>query len=459
MQLFRTIVALGAVLSGQAVAGAPEAAKRLVLILDASGSMRAALGGTTRMAVAKEVTTQLVEQIPGGVDLSIIAYGHRKKGDCADIETVVPFGGFDKAAATAAIKRLRPAGMTPITESVRRAAKAIGAGAGPATIILVSDGEETCGADPCAAVRELKKASAAFTLHVVGFGVTAKEAAQLECLAKEGGGDYHAASTAAELGKALQAAGKAELQSGSLTVAVRKQGKFVRAEIRLTRAGGGGGGGWSSDKGPATFSLLPGNYELVANDTTVAGGKSVRQKDIEVKVGETTTRDVDFEVEGSAVISAVKDGKRIKAELFVVRDSDKARVHAGWLSPDGPTSVRLLPGNYEAVVTDTKLATKSMRRASFEVKPGEPTTVNVEGFLEARLDIAAYRGQARVKCEFRLNSRDGNGGDMGWLSEQGPRTTWVLPGTYDLNLDCGGEKRKVEGIAVGHGELKTVDVR
>lgn len=73
-----------------------------------------------------------------------------------------------------------------------------------ATVILVSDGEETCPADPCALGEELEKPGIDFTAHVVGFDLPEGQArAQLQCLAKKTGGRYVEAGNAAELNKAL----------------------------------------------------------------------------------------------------------------------------------------------------------------------------------------------------------------------------------------------------------------
>ena len=75
-----------------------------------------------------------------------------------------------------------------------------------ATVILVSDGEETCHADPCALGAELEKLGVDFTAHVVGFDIdkNPKAKAQLQCLASSTGGRYLDAKDAGELNKALR---------------------------------------------------------------------------------------------------------------------------------------------------------------------------------------------------------------------------------------------------------------
>ena len=50
--------------------------------------------------------------------MGLIAYGHREKGDCKDIETIVEPGPLDKALVKQKIDDLNPKGKTPITDSV-----------------------------------------------------------------------------------------------------------------------------------------------------------------------------------------------------------------------------------------------------------------------------------------------------------------------------------------------------
>jgi Ca-activated chloride channel family protein len=86
---------------------------------------------------------------------------------------------------------------------VRRAAQELAYTEKRATVVLVSDGVETCKADPCRVGEELARTGVGFTAHVIGFGVTAAEQTGLRCLAKNTGGIFLAASDAASLRAAL----------------------------------------------------------------------------------------------------------------------------------------------------------------------------------------------------------------------------------------------------------------
>ena len=161
---------LFASLSMLALLAGPAMADKAMLVLDASGSMNAQIGGKTKLQIAREVVDGLVEGWPQATELGMIAYGHREKDNCGDIQTLVKPASDAWPAIKAAVGDIAAKGKTPITEAVRAAAKELGSEEGKATVILVSDGLETCNADPCAAAAELEKSGVDFTVHVVGFG-------------------------------------------------------------------------------------------------------------------------------------------------------------------------------------------------------------------------------------------------------------------------------------------------
>ena len=187
-----------------AVADAASAPpERAILVLDASGSMWGQIEGTHKITIARDVIGGLLENWDPNVHLGVTAYGHREKGNCADIEALTPLGSVDRPSIMAAIKTLNPKGKTPLTDAVRQAAKQLRHTEERATVILVSDGKETCNADPCAAAAELEASGVDFTVHVVGFDLDAEEKAQLQCIADGTGGQFLNAGNASELHEAM----------------------------------------------------------------------------------------------------------------------------------------------------------------------------------------------------------------------------------------------------------------
>ena len=180
------------------------AADKSIIVFDASGSMWAQIGGKTRIEIARETIASVLKDFPGDRELGLMAYGHREKGSCSDIELVVAPATGTAGAISDAVNKINPKGKTPLSDAVKKAAEELKFTEEKATVILVTDGLETCNADPCALGNELEKAGVDFTAHVVGFGLSAEEGKQVACLAENTGGKYIQASDAGQLTEALK---------------------------------------------------------------------------------------------------------------------------------------------------------------------------------------------------------------------------------------------------------------
>ena len=175
-----------------------------ILVLDGSGSMWGQIDGVPKITIAQDVVTDLLQTLPADQRLGLTVYGHRERGNCSDIETVVAPDLNTRDAIAQAVAGISPLGKTPMTDAVIAAANALRYTEDSATVILVSDGVETCNPDPCAAARLLEEAGIDFTAHVIGFDISDAEAlAQMRCIAEETGGTFRTARDADELAAAL----------------------------------------------------------------------------------------------------------------------------------------------------------------------------------------------------------------------------------------------------------------
>lgn len=194
-------VAAAALLLGMTTLGL--AADRVVIVLDASGSMWAQIDGKPKLEIARESLRTVLQSVPADREIGFMAYGHREKGSCEDIELIVPPQAGSAAAVSAAADSLKFIGKTPLTSAVKQAAEALKYTEDKATVILITDGLETCKGDPCALGKELRAAGVDFTVNVVGFGLTADEGKHVACLADNTGGKYIQASDEQALQDAL----------------------------------------------------------------------------------------------------------------------------------------------------------------------------------------------------------------------------------------------------------------
>ncbi|WRH61044.1 MAG: VWA domain-containing protein [Fuscovulum sp.] len=175
-----------------------------IIVLDASGSMWGQIDGRAKLEIAREALAGVLAGIDPATELGLMAYGHREKGSCSDIELVVPPGPGTAQAISDAAAGMKFLGKTPLSEAVRQAAAELRSTEAKATVILITDGIETCDADPCALGNELEASGVDFTTHVVGFGLTAEEGKTVACLAENTGGKYIEAKDASSLSDALK---------------------------------------------------------------------------------------------------------------------------------------------------------------------------------------------------------------------------------------------------------------
>ena len=183
----------------------PEDPPALLLILDSSGSMQGAAGdGRTKLAAAKEALVTLVDDLPEEVNVGLRVYGHRvpntnKARGCKDTELVLPVGPLDRAGAKRQIRSFGATGFTPIGLSLREGAKDLPP-EGKRTIVLVSDGIDTCAPpDPCKVARRIVARGIDLRIDTVGFQVDPAARRQLRCIARAGKGTYVDVTSASEL--------------------------------------------------------------------------------------------------------------------------------------------------------------------------------------------------------------------------------------------------------------------
>lgn len=198
------------------------------LILDASGSMAALTEGSSQIAIAKKSIQSTIAGIPANIPVAFRVYGHRvpksdKENSCKDTELVIPFGSLNVASFTAKLDALNPNGYTPIAYSLRAAAQDFLGKESQHVIILVSDGEETCGGDPVAEAKNLLAQGFKVTIHTIGFRVDATTKAQLMAISGATGGAYFDAKDAASLTQNLTQATQKALVIAKPAEAARGQ--------------------------------------------------------------------------------------------------------------------------------------------------------------------------------------------------------------------------------------------
>jgi Ca-activated chloride channel family protein len=212
--LLAAVVVLGLpALSGASgparAADAGDDTGRLVLVLDASGSMKERTpGGETRIDAARTALEDVVASLPDAQPVGLRVYGAEvfsrdEPGACEDSQLVVPVETGNRGDLRAAIDDYEPYGETPTGYALQQAGKDLG-DEGKRSIVLVSDGEPTCDPDPCEVAKELSKDGVDVRIDVVGLDVSGKAREELQCVARQGNGSYYDVDSSDELSSSLE---------------------------------------------------------------------------------------------------------------------------------------------------------------------------------------------------------------------------------------------------------------
>lgn len=297
----------------------------VTFILDASGSMWGKINGESKIAIARDVMEELINGLPDTMNVGLVAYGHRRKGDCTDVEELVQLSKIDKDALIKTIKAIQPKGKTPMALSLKQTVSRLENQDGDVIVILVSDGKETCDEDPCGVVSSLKAANEHFRLYVIGFDVMDEEKEQLDCMARAGGGAYYAAGDADELKLAARQVVMESQNFGELEISPTKGGQLFQAFVSISHSSDGSGvvAGYSTEQVPFTGKVPPGTYDVTVKDLSVPQKPTMEINGVNVKAGETAQRSVDFDREGELRMQALKDGRPIRALYRIYRTGEK----------------------------------------------------------------------------------------------------------------------------------------
>lgn len=233
------------------------------IILDASGSMLQKIGSQRRIDIARQTLTKLTSStIPAGTPFALRVFG--READSCQTDLDISLAPLNPVAAGARINALEAKNnaKTPIGASLLKVADDLKGVSGERLVILVTDGEETCGGDPAAAIETLKNSGVNVRLNIVGFAVDeAGIAATFRRWTDAGGGMYFDAKDAAGLGNAL-------------TLAVRQSFELVDEKGHTVAEGVVGGD---------AVNALPGTYSV-----RLKGARSATQK-VTVREKETAT--------------------------------------------------------------------------------------------------------------------------------------------------------------------------
>lgn len=450
---------LGPAFSLPAQSGPPPSP--ILFIYDASGSMWGQIEGKTKMEIATEVLSTTVSGLPDGQQLGLVAYGHREKGDCEDVEFLVEMENSDKALVNQSLKGIKPLGKTPLAYSAQLVIGKLREAGKKATVILITDGIESCDGDICQVIAAAKAEGVDFRLHIVGFGLKAEETEQLRCAAKAGEGRYYDAADADGLSEVLREATSTTVDEpeANLSVYAVKNGKAIDAYIKAYKANEATALTTARTYGDTVlFYLPPGTYNLEVKPLENSDVGAVTLANLQSVAGEVRHHDVSFDG-GKIQVTTLNNGEGWDAVVKILAKTDGKNV-AGGRTYGKPDVYEVNPGLYDVEVKAMQIEGPAIthRIENVEVRAGETQELE-HNFKSGTALIGAQSGGSLVDAVVKIvdaGSRKTVANGRTYSSESSnPKQFLLNPGAYQVELSALGEhkgKKETFTLVVKEGE-------
>jgi Ca-activated chloride channel family protein len=194
-----------------------EPMSRILFLFDGSQSMLGKWQSDVKMNIAKRMMSNLIDSLKtyDNLQIALRVYGHQKQyppADCHDTKLEVPFADNNFDLVKNRIESLTPRGTTPLAYALEQAANDFP----PCDncrniIILITDGIEECGGDPCTSSLLLQQNGVVMKPFIIGIGRDFKDA--FNCV-----GTYFDAASEVSFKKALTTVISQALHSTTLQV-------------------------------------------------------------------------------------------------------------------------------------------------------------------------------------------------------------------------------------------------
>ncbi len=427
----------------------------LILVLDASNSMWGQIDGENKIVIARRAVGSLIDDLPDAAEVGLVAYGHRREGDCSDIEQLQAVGPLAKEPLKATINAVTPKGKTPITASLE-AAFAMIEGESAASVILISDGLETCSRDPCEAVRTAKSSGLPFVLHVVGFDVANEDTTQLECAAQAGGGLFLSVENSEQLSEALVAAyEKPTIPDGRLIVTTTANGGLQDAAVQVRDAATGaaivGGRTYVSETtNPRRLPLEDGSYRASVTAVGISGQPKF-EFDFDIIDGSAVEREFDFS-SGQVAVRVNRNGKLSDATVRVLEQGGRKQVAAGRTYVAATSNPRVLTvpaGTYDVVVKSVELKGDITHRFDGVVVAGNAIVELEHEFTSGTLSVEVRRADVLIDAVVQIYDAEGRSvvGRRTYADpSRNPVKFELQPGQYEIRIrEVRGARKETVG--------------
>ncbi len=441
-----------------------QALSPIIFIYDASGSMWGQIEGKSKMEIASTVLSDAVNNLPDNQQIGLLAYGHRTEGDCKDVEFLAEVAQGNKSKINESLKKIKPLGKTPLAYSATLVIDKLRQSKMKSTIILITDGIESCDGNICDVIKAAKAEGIDFRLHIVGFGLKAGETEQLKCAAEAGDGKYFNAADAGNLTAALSEATNETVDAlaDNFSVFVVKNGVPIDAMVQSYKAGTtieSDGVRTYQDTG---FMHLPaGKYDFKVTPLENSRVKPITITNIESFDDKIAHKTVSFD--GAKIqVTTLNNGEGWDAAVKIINKSD-GKVAAQGRTYGKPKILEINPGVYNVEVQAMVIQGIDIKKTieNIEVEAGETKevehnyktgivmigAVNSSGLVDALVNFVETTSNNNVAAARTYTSESSN-----------PRKFILNPGTYRVEIMATGKYGgKKETITINLKENETVE--
>lgn len=166
-----------------------EPVNRILFVFDASQSMLGRWQSGRKIDIAKQLLTNITDSLKDvkNLELGLRVYGHQRSfppQDCDDTRLEINFipSNIFADRIKGKLSMIRAKGTTPIAKSLEEAAADFPLDNSRNIVILITDGKEECGMDPCAVSRLFAKKGIILKPFVIGIGLDKSWKDNLDCV-------------------------------------------------------------------------------------------------------------------------------------------------------------------------------------------------------------------------------------------------------------------------------------
>lgn len=431
----------------------------IIFIYDASGSMWGEMQNRTKKEIAFEVLSSTVVNLPEDQRVGLVAYGHRDKTNCEDVEVLVDTKKGDKSMVIESLKKITPLGKTPLAYSAKLVIDQLRDSGAKATIILITDGIESCDGNICDVITAAKKEGIDFKLHIVGFGLKSGETEQLICAARAGDGQYYDAADAGGLGEVLNEAVSTTVDDppNNFSAFTSKNNQPVDAYIKAVESGTKKTIANKRTYGDTTFFFLPaGKYDFIVFPLENSSVEGITLTGIESFDGKMTHQDISFDG-GKIEVSTFNNQVGCEAMVKII-SNETGKVMANSRTYARPNIQEVNPGIYTVEIDalnpikglEKKFVIENVEVVAGETKKLTHTFKTGIAMIGVKSSTELIDASVTIK---EVTTNQNIDGKRTYASENSnPRKFVLNPATYEITVTALGD-------FAGNKETFTIEVK